>query len=441
MADWHNLPDFRLEMPGHTFAYAKAPAMPTWYQGDPADSLFRAAHSMFGRQEYRPAAERYADLRTKHPTSRYWCDAAYYEAFARYRLGTPNDLRTANRVLESMDSKCTTAARRNDVPELQVRIDGALARLGDSDANERLKRAANQGTCDREEQSVKIQALSSLAQMDAQAATPVLRTVLNSRDACSAPIRRQALELIARRNDAEAVAILGQVARSDTDRETQYTAVRALARMNNDAAYAALEEYLRTSTDERLQIEAAGAMAQNDNPRAQAAIRALIERKDVAERIRSAAINSLAGRSWGTVDYWRGLYGRVESDDLRKAIINAVARIQTDEAHTWLLSIARSQNEPYEARTNALSKVRATAPINELYRILETADSRSMRMTIVSGLASRKEPEATDRLIDIAKNSTDVEVRTSAIRALSSGTRKDDPKVVKALADLLLRQM
>lgn len=418
-----------------------APRHQTWYQGDPADSLYRAAYSMFGRQEYRPAAERFADLRNKHPNTRYWCDASYYEAFARQRLGTPNDLRTAVRVLDAMAPKCSSASRNADVPELRVRIDGALARQGDADANTRLREAVSRGTCDREEQSVKVQALSSLAQMDPQAATPVLRTVLSQRDACGAPVRRQALELIARRNDPEAVSILGQVARTDPDRDTQMAAVYALSRMSNDAAYAALEDYLRNSTDERTQMAAASAMARNENPRAQAAVRALIERNDVAERIRYSAINALADRSYGTVEYWSGLYRKVESDELRKSIINAIGRIQTDEAQSWLLALARNQNEPYEARVSALSRIRSSAPIAELYKILENADSRSMRLTIVSGLAARKEPEATDRLIDIAKTSTDLEVRQAAIRALTQGSRKDDPKVIKALTDLLTRQM
>ena len=415
-----------------------APGAQTWHQGDPADSLYRVAHNLFQRQEYRPAADRYSELRTKHPNSRYFCDAAYYEGFARYRLGTPNDLRTANRVLDGMNTRCTTAARRQDVPELQARVDGALARLGDNEAAERVRRAAG-ATCDSEERSVKITALATLAQMDAQAATPVLRSVLNTKDQCSIPIRRQALEMIARRNDAEAVNILNMVARNDPDRETQAAAVRTLSRMSNDAAYTAVEEYLKSSTDERIQVEAASALASNENARAQAAVRALIERKDVAERIRISAINSLGSRNNLSLDYWKGLYAKVESDDLRKAVLYAVARIQTDEAQAFLLQVARSPNEPSAARAAALSRVAASAPINDLYRMLDNADSRAMRLSIVNSLASRREPDATDRLIDIAKNPnvTDPEVRNAAIRALSQPPRRNDPKVIKALEDIL----
>jgi HEAT repeat protein len=410
-----------------------------WHQEDPADSLYRAAHAFFSRQEYRPAADRFNDVRARFANSRYFCDAAYYEAFARYRLGTMTDLRTAHRVLDSMGARCTDASARRDAPALMARINSALARLGDSDAAERVRRAASEGQniCDSEERNVKIEALGALAQMDPEAANPVLRRVLATKDVCSAPVRRQAIAMVARRNDAESVALLGQIARSDPDRETQHEALRALGRMSTDAAFAALEDFLRNATDERLQSEAAATLARSDNPRAQMAVRALIERKDVAERIRLATISALASRPNVTFDYWRTLYTRVESDELRKAVIFAIARIDTPEAQQFLLSLARNQSETHEARAAAISRIRVTAPIAELYKLLETADSRPIRLSIVAGLSARKESEATDRLIDIAKTSTDPEVRQSAIRALSQPARRSDPRVVKALEEIV----
>jgi HEAT repeat protein len=414
-----------------------------WYQGDPADSLYRVAYNQyFTRQEYRPAATRFSEIRAKFPNSRYWCDAAFWEAFARQRLGTMDDLRTGLRVLDSMTSRCPNTARGGssaDVPQLRARIDGALARAGDADAAERVRRAAGsqEQVCDSDERAVKIEALNTLANMDPATANPVLRTVLASKDPCSGPVRQQAIALVARRNDAESVATLLQIAKTDTDQQVQRSAVAALSRMSNDAAVAAMEDLLRNSTDERTQYEAAAAMARSDNPRAQTAVRALIERRDVAERIRVNAINSLSGKDNLSLDYWRTMYGRVESDQLRVAIISAIARINTDEAHAFLLSIARNPQESSDARRAAISRVQSTAPISELYRLLETADSRGQRTTIVNAISSRKEPEATDRLIDIAKRSTDPEVRSAAIRALNQGTRKTDPKVIKALGEII----
>jgi HEAT repeat protein len=403
--------------------------------------LYRVAHGLFSRQEYRPAADRYSEVRSRHPTSRYFCDAAYYEAFARYRLGTPTDLRTAYQVLDGMGSRCAGAANR-EMPELRARIDGALARQGDAGAADRLRQAASQGqnVCDREERNVKIEAMSALARMDAAAANPVLREVLALRDECSAPIRHQAIAMVARRDDPESVAVLGQVARTDPDRNNRLEAVRALGRLGNDAAYAAIDDFLRNSTDEQVRVEAASSLARSDHPRAQAAVRALIERTDVAERLRVSMISALATRPGVTVAYWRSLYARAESDELRRAVIFAIARIKGEEAaaaQQFLLEIARNPEVPYAARGAAVSRIRSTAPVGDLFTLLQTADSRSMRLSIVGGIAARNEPEATDRLIDIAKTSTDPEVRAAAIRSLSQGPRSQDPKVLAALREIL----
>ena len=188
---------FHMDLAGPAFPLRghvmNPPHPPARYQDDPADSLFRAAHSLFSKQEYRAGATRFAEVRTRHPNTKYFCDAAYYEAYARYRLGTPAELRTAYTVLDGVGTRCATASRRADLPELRARIDGALARAGDGPAAERVRRDASQGenVCDSEERHVKIGALGALAQVDPQAADPVLRTVLNTKDDCSAPVRRQ----------------------------------------------------------------------------------------------------------------------------------------------------------------------------------------------------------------------------------------------------------
>ena len=100
----------------------------------------------------------------------------------------------------------------------------------------------------------------------------------------------------------------------------------------------------------------------------------------------------------------------------------------------FLLGIARNTSGRRRC-ASAISRVRQSASVPDLYKLFEAADTRSMRQSIVSGLAARREPEATDRLIDIAKRGTDPEVRAAAI--VLSSPAPDDPKVRRALADIL----
>ena len=59
---------------------------------------------------------------------------------------------------------------------------------------------------------------------------------------------------------------------------------------------------------------------------------------------------------------------------------------------------------------------------------------RELRYAVVSQLASRDEPAAVDKLIEIAKSGTDPQVRRQAIAALA---RKNDPRTTKLLLDLV----
>jgi HEAT repeat protein len=57
-----------------------------------------------------------------------------------------------------------------------------------------------------------------------------------------------------------------------------------------------------------------------------------------------------------------------------------------------------------------------------------------MRSQIINILANRREPEATDKLIDIIKTGTDTRMRLQAINAIQ---RKNDPRATKLLMDII----
>jgi hypothetical protein len=73
--------------------------------------------------------------------------------------------------------------------------------------------------------------------------------------------------------------------------------------------------------------------------------------------------------------------------------------------------------------------------VAELGRLYDNAGNRPMRQTVVNMLNQRKEAEALDKLIDILKKSTDVEIKLQVIRVLSE--RQNDPKAKQALVDAI----
>jgi HEAT repeat protein len=416
-----------------------------WMQGDPADSLYRVARESLNRGDYRRAAQLFNELTQRYPNSAYAYVSGYYEAFSRYRIGTTEELKAADRALRALSDRSATPSSgwrdNTDVNGLRTRIRGALAMRGDSEAADKVeyqaRQAAGSSSCDQEDLMVRVEALNALSQMDAAAALPILRRVLERPDECLVELRRRAVFMLARRADSEATSLLISTAKNDPNANVRAEAITYLPRMPGDAGVTALEDILRTSDDERVQRAAVRAIMSSDNPRARTSLRGLLERRDASDVLRLQVLEAYS-RERSTPDdaaYLRWLYPRSESERMKLGIIGALARMGGKDNQDWLASLVRNTNESSQVRSAALQRLsRSDIPVSDIGRMYDAADSRSMREQLISALAGRKEPEATDKLIDIAKNSTDLEMRRLAINYLS---RKNDPRATKLLMELI----
>lgn len=459
-----HLPDMDMHMGqfGGDFTN-RLPAAP-WAQGDPADSLYKAGRDALIRGDYGRAARLFNDIVQKYPKSAYFSNAQYYEALARYKVGTTDDLRQAARILEplarnvsvststSSRSAVTVAyadayrgqrrtADESEIAALYARVNGALAQRGDADARVKVNAMVSQAgsaTCDQEDIQVRTEALNALSQMDPASATPILRRVVDRKDECSASLRRSAVFMLGRRADADATSILIGVAKSDPNSNVRIEAINFLPRMPGDAPLTALEDILRSDQDERIQRAAVRALMSSDNQKARSSMRSLIDRKDAPINLRIEAVSSLSGDRATTEDaaYLRSLYARADNDRLKEAIIGAVSRMGGADNDQWVLGIVRNANESSSLRSAALSRFArsTTVTVADLAKLYDTADSYDLRSRVVNILGNRKEPEATDKLIDIAKNSTVVSLRKEAINALA---RKNDPRTTQLLLDIV----
>ena len=438
----------------------RVPPQP-WAQGDPADSLYRLAREALNRGDWGRAAHMFQDIQRSYSKSAYEKESEYWEAYSRYKIGTTDELRQAAKVLEPAVSRLSAStdnaqgddrrvryafspgrrATDSDVLSLYTRINGALAQRGDADAAAKVAKFAQQqgAPCDQEDLQVRAEALSALTQMDPNQAVPMLKRVLDRKDNCSASLRRNAVFILSRRTDADATALLLQTAKSDPDVAVRSEAVSSLSRIPGDAGVNALEDILRTEQDERIQRAAIRGLMASDNARARASMRSLLDRKDAPLNLRMEALSSYSTDRATAEDaaYLRTLYGKADNDRLKTEIVNAIARIGGPENDQFLLTLVRNNNEPSSARSAALSRLArsstlSTVDLSKLYDA--SAESYDIRSRIISILGSRKDQEATDKLIDIVKNSTVLNHRTQAINAL---VNKKDPRATQALMDVL----
>lgn len=435
-------------LPAMAFDYTPADRWMTvrprspWAQGDPADSLYRVARDTFNRGDYRRAAQIFANITEKFPRSAYANDAVYFEAYSRYRLGSTEDLKEAAKVLAPLANKTNDDSRRGrdlDAPALYARINHALALRGDREAAAVIEKQATQAgaPCDQEDLSVQAEALNALSQMDPSAAITPIRKVLARKDDCSASLRRNAVFILARRADTSAANLLLATAKSDPSVDVRANAIMWLPRVGGDAGIAALEDMLKSETDIRVQRAAVRALMTSDSPRARQSMKSLIERKDAPIELRLEALNSMnSDRTTAEDAGWlRSLFAQTDDERFKSTIVNVIARLGGSDNDQWLLSVAKNPNESTGVRATAIARLaRSGLSIADLSKLYDQADSRGLRDQLIMAFANRPEPEATDKLVDIAKNGTDADMRRAAIRALS---RKKDPRAQKAILDLI----
>lgn len=434
-------------------------------QGSPEDSLYRRAREALNRGEYNRASTLFQSLEQKYPRSRVAPAAMYYRAFALYRAGGTDELRAAVEALKVQQERYPEAANDPDAATLRTRLYAALAARGDAQAATALRAATAGGpTCDKEDVEVRAEALNALAQINPPEARPTLKKVLARRDECSIRLRRSAVYILGRSGTDESAADLLEVAKTDPDPSVRSDAIVLLGRSSGAATVRTLETIFNEAPDDRTRQAALSALKSKGGPEATRVLRTIIERSDVNERMRAEAVSQLASGAGSWTESYRGLtaaaagsggpqrrsvpddnedaaylrtlYGKTTSPTLKSSIISALARMGGAANDQFLLGIVKNREEDSRTRREALSRLRVSAlSIDELGKLFEALSERDLRSAVVNQLASRDEPAAVDKLIEIIKSGTDPQVRREAISALAR--RKDDPRATKLLLELV----
>ncbi|NIN11484.1 MAG: tetratricopeptide repeat protein [Gemmatimonadales bacterium] len=425
---------------------------------EPADSLYNLGRRELNRGNYRRAADLFRQIRRRYPRSAHVPDSYYWEAFALYREGSTGDLRSALALLDQQAGRYEEAETRSEAEVLATRIRGELARRGDAEAAQRVteraraaaeraearERAAEERQRERrgiavqeEEDDIRVAALNALLQMDAESAVPILREVLERRDPGSVTLRRKAVFLLSQKRTSETAQILLDAVRNDPDEEVRAQAVFWLSQVPGEQAVAALDSVLLHSTDRTVQEKAIFALAQHRSERAARALRQYVERDDVPEDLQENAIFWLGqSRSGENQAFLRRLYQRLRGDELRERVIFALAQHRSEENRRWLMDLALNPDESMEMRKKALfwAGQSGRVPIADLVRLYDSMDDREMREQLVFVYSQRREREAVDKLMDIARADPDCELRKKAVFWLG---QSKDSRVADFLLELI----
>ncbi|HEX6747453.1 MAG TPA: HEAT repeat domain-containing protein [Longimicrobium sp.] len=412
---------------------------PATHPQDPANTLYRQAREALNDEQWPRAARLFQQIRQRYPRSSYTPDALYWEAFARYRVNTTEELQYARGALEAQARDYPRAGTRRDGAELLARIRGELAQRGDSRAAERVASSAAQAAqCgDRGgDDDERLAALNALLQMDSERAMPLLRQVLARRDACSEKLRRQATFLVAQKAGDEAQSILLNVARTDPSPEVRGQAVFWLGQSGGDRAVDAIMEILRSSNDPEVQEKAIFALSQTNSPRAAGILRGYAENESAPANLREKAIFWLGQHnSPQNAEYLRTLFGRLRNDELKSKVLFSLSQMRGQGNERWILNVALDERQPVEVRKQALFWAgQSGVSLGEITALYDRIREPQLREQIIFVLSQRHESAALDKLIDIARRDPDRRMRQKALFWLGQSR---DPRAARVLTEII----
>lgn len=427
-----------------------------------AEAAYRAAREALYRNNYEHAVQQLSMLRDSYPASEYVADTYYWQAFALYRM---EEFKQALQLLEVQLEAYTDARTTQEAKDLQLRLQSLLGQRGDaraarqaiSQAERALLRSAEevaraearaearamrsprdrQDACD-DEDDVRSAAINALMHMETERALPVLMKLLERRDECSAPLRKQAIFVLSQHGDVDQVeTIMLDVALNDPDPEVKESAVFWLSQVGSDRAVDVLVDILATTDDPRIQEKAIFALSQHMSDRAAAVLRDYAMDGSKPENLRAEAIFWLSQHGGYTdPQFLIDLYPDLDSPELKEKVFFALSQAEDEAAIEWMIQRALDRNEEMELRTQALFwAAQAGADLSRMEGLYETDLDHEMKEQIIFALSQRTdEPGAIEQLIQIARTETDPELRKTAIFWLG---QSGDERAIQFLLELV----
>jgi HEAT repeat protein len=212
-----------------------------------------------------------------------------------------------------------------------------------------------------------------------------------------------------------------------------------MGQLRSERAAIALEDIALRSPDEALREKAVWALHEQNLPRSEAVLRRLAESDEAPSRIREKAIFWLGQRSSPErAQFLRDLFGRLgkaEREDVRKGILFSLSQMRGVGNDRWLLGVAADPSQTTEVRKHALwTAGQAGVRASELIPLYDRSTDRPIKEHLIWVLSESRDRAAADKLIDIARNEPDRELRKKAIFWLG---QTHDPRVQQLLLDII----
>lgn len=236
----------------------------------------------------------------------------------------------------------------------------------------------------------------------------------------------------------EAAQPIYSIARDNSrPNEVRDQAIFWLSQVPDDRAVGMLNDILKTANSSQMKDKAIFGLSQHRSGKGIALLRDFAEAEGNSDELRGKAIFWLGQSKTDGGQYLRSLYPRVRSDELKDKIIFSISQQNDAASQKWLMDVVQNSNEDIEARKKALFWAGQTGtPVQNLTALYNRMREREMKDQMIFVFSQRHEPQAIDKLMDIAKNDSDREARRKAMFWLG---QSKDARVSAFLGNMINR--
>ncbi|MDQ3242254.1 MAG: HEAT repeat domain-containing protein [Gemmatimonadota bacterium] len=220
--------------------------------------------------------------------------------------------------------------------------------------------------------------------------------------------------------------------------EVREQAIFWLSQLPDENAVDMLSEILNSASEEKLRDKAIFALSQHHSGRGAAVLRDFVNNERASSHLRAQAVFWLGqSRSGGSVAFLKTLYTRTTNAEIKDKILFSLSQQRGVGNEKWLMDVAANSSESMELRKKALFWAgQSGTDIDELTALYSRMPDREMKEQMIFVLSQRQSGAAAGKLMDIAKNDSDRELRRKALFWLGQSR---DPRVQDFLTELINR--
>jgi HEAT repeat protein len=389
---------------------------------DAAMKAFSDARNLIKDGEWAKAEQSFNSFITSYPKDKDIAAAHYWLAFA---LKQQNQFQEADKWLLQLIEKFPGSSWVTDARTMRVEI---APRLNN-------KIVIEQGVS-AENEEIKLAALQSLFEAKPERAIALAAEILKTGSGASRLMKEGAIALLTDADSKQAIPVLIEAARGETDYELRKKAVRALGIHDDESVLDPLKALVTQSADKEIARIAVRALAEHEGPRAQALL-IEIARSNADAELRATAIKGLGEREQDSVvDELLKLFTSDRNETIRKEILSALAEIKLPRAQAAILEVARAADsvELRKRAIRALGDREEEQAVDSLIQLYDAEKDEGMKEVILNALGDSEQTKSLMKLMDVVRREPSLKLKKKALAMIGES---DDPEAAKFLEELL----